>query len=97
MPRPVVQSSTACDPLTALLLRLPDGRLVQIPAIPVPTESDATKIVAPTIGSPLVPVGVEENVCKVKSTRPVMSEAKLVLTILCQNLLLLIIFTMNRN
>ena len=80
MPRPVVQSSssTASDPLTALLLRLPDGRLVQIPAIPVPTETDASKIVAPAVGSPLVPVGTEQSVCKTKATRPVMSEAKLV-------------------
>ena len=76
MPRPIVQSSSATsDPMTALLLRLPDGRLVQIPAIPVPTETDASKIVAPAVGSPLAPVGVEQSSCKMKPARPVMSEA----------------------
>lgn len=78
MPRPIVQSSATSDPMTSLLLRLPDGRLVQIPAIPVPTETDASKIVNPAVGSPLAPVGVEQSSCKIKSARPVMSEAKLV-------------------
>jgi len=73
MPRPIVQSSATSDPMTALLLRLPDGRLVQIPAIPVPTET-------PAVGSPLAPVGMEQSSCKIKSARPVMSEAKLVPT-----------------
>ncbi|EFX74489.1 hypothetical protein DAPPUDRAFT_324326 [Daphnia pulex] len=77
MPRPIVQSSATSDPMTSLLLRLPDGRLVQIPAIPVPTETDASKIENPAVGSPLAPVGVEQSSCKIKSARPVMSEAKL--------------------
>lgn len=76
MPRPVLQSSAAAsDPMTALLLRLPDGRLVQIPAIPVPTETDTSNL---GVSSSASPVGVENGANKIRPMRPIMSETKLV-------------------
>ena len=73
MPRPVIQQTpTVNDPLTALLLRLPDGRLVQIPAIPVPTETDASNVTAP------ISVGVEHGVSNIPPAKSTLSEAKLV-------------------
>lgn len=76
MPRPVLQPSAAAnDPMTALLLRLPDGRLVQIPAIPVPTETDTSNLVAPATASM---IGMEHGVDKIRPTRAIMSETKLV-------------------
>ncbi|XP_032777413.2 cyclic AMP-dependent transcription factor ATF-7 isoform X1 [Daphnia magna] len=75
MPRPVLQSSAAAsDPMTALLLRLPDGRLVQIPAIPVPTETDTSNL---GVSSAASPVGVENGANKIRPMRPIMSETKL--------------------
>ncbi|KAI9564664.1 hypothetical protein GHT06_008405 [Daphnia sinensis] len=75
MPRPVLQSSVAAsDPMTALLLRLPDGRLVQIPAIPVPTDTDTSNLGVSAAASP---VGAENGVNKIRPTRPIMSETKL--------------------
>lgn len=80
MPRPVSSSasvSTVNDPLTALLLRLPDGRLVQIPAIPVPTETEATNKTT-SIVAPLHPICSEQNAASLPSIRPIVSEAKMV-------------------
>lgn len=78
LPRPVLplSPSSSNDPLTALLLRLPDGRLVQIPAIPVPTETAAPSRTSST-ASPSIPT-TKINPHSSSST-PVLSEAKLVL------------------
>ncbi len=76
MPRPVIQPTPAVsDPLTALLLRLPDGRLVQIPAIPVPTEADTSNVASK---ASMIPMGVEHGINNVQPTKPALSEAKLV-------------------
>lgn len=58
LPRPLVQAPAvpaASDPLTALLVRLPDGRLMQIPAIPVPTDESSSSRVSS------IPVNVVEQ------------------------------------
>ena len=83
MPRPVVTSPPINDPLTTLLIRLPDGRLVQIPAIPVATDAtDTTSEVdnrssVPTPIIPLKTVNVEQPQLPSNVT-PALSEAKMV-------------------
>ena len=77
-PRPtgVLSSPPVCDPLQ-LLFRLPDGRLVQIPAIPVPTETEAS-----IVHSDSEPV-----------QKPVLSETKEVLGILINLVLLTVMLS----
>lgn len=80
MPRPPVPSSaSASDPLTALLLRLPDGRLVQIPTIPLSSEAD-TSVVTKASVAPLLPAAEQRlhNSQPTCSSKPVLSETKLV-------------------
>jgi hypothetical protein len=85
MPRPAVTSPPINDPLTTLLIRLPDGRLVQIPAIPVATDTtDDTSVVevesTSTVPTPIIPlktVNVEQPQL-LSNVTPALSEAKMV-------------------
>jgi len=77
MPRPTgsLRSPPVHDPLQ-LLFRLPDGRLVQIPAVPVPTETEPSIVLSDS-----GPV-----------SKPVLSETKEVLGILINCVKSILIF-----
>ena len=83
MPRPTVTSPPINDPLTTLLIRLPDGRLVQIPAIPVATETTGNTDVESSNTTaavpPIIPLKAVEQPLLPSTVTPALSEAKMVI------------------
>lgn len=80
LPAPCVPAAAAADALTSVLLRLPDGRIVQIPAIPVGNDpSPAVSSASSSATTSLLPSNLDQPQQNPQETRPQgISMAKLV-------------------